>query len=97
MKLADIKNTGAEEVVLEKAGEGDLGQWINSKQAAEILGVNDSRVRQFVREKRLKSHAPEDGRRDHLFKRADVEALAKEPRERTGRPPEGESDTGKAD
>lgn len=94
MKLELIKNVKAEEAVVEGAGEGDLGQWITSKEAAKICGVNDSRIRQFVQEGRLKSHSPEDGRRDHMFKRADVEAFAKKAREITGRPPEGE---GKSD
>lgn len=97
MKLELIKNIQPEAPVVEGAGEGDMGQWINSKEAAEILGVNQSRVRQFVADGRLKSHTPEPGQRDHYFKRADVEALAKKPRERTGRPPEGESAGDKGD
>lgn len=85
MKLDIFKKVGPE-VVEESAGQGDLGQWINSSQAARILGVNQSRVRQFVADGRLTSHEPEAGRRDHMFKRADVEALAKKDRKITGRP-----------
>lgn len=73
----------------ETTGTGDLGQYITSTQAAEILGVSAARVRQFVQEGRLKAYHPEPGRRDNFFKRADVEAFDKEPRERTGRPDEG--------
>ena len=71
---------------------GDLGQYITSAQAARILGVSMSRVRQFVQEGRLKAYNPVPGRRDNLFKRADVESFAKKPRERTGRPEEHDSE-----
>jgi excisionase family DNA binding protein len=69
-------------------GEHDMSQWVSTEQAAKIIGVSTGRIRQFVQDGRLTSHQPTDS--DHYFKRADVEALAKKPRERTGRPPEGE-------
>lgn len=81
------------ELVDESAGQGDLGQWINSSQAARIIGVSQARIRHFVDDGRLVSHAPEDGRRDHMFKRADVEAFAKKKRKITGRP-EGSTNEG---
>lgn len=74
------------ETVRDAPPAGNLGQYITSAQAARILDVSMSRVRQFVQDGRLKSYSPEPGRRDNLFKRADVEALATKPRERTGRP-----------
>lgn len=69
---------------------GDLGDYITSAQAARELGVTMSRIRQFVMEKRLKSHQPEKGRRDHMFKLADIKEFKKKEREITGRPPDKE-------
>lgn len=93
MKLHLIKEfeetTDEKETVRDAPPAGDLGQYITSAQAARILNVSMSRVRQFVQEKRLKSYNPVPGRRDNLFKRADVEQFDKKPRERTGRPDEG--------
>ena len=86
MKLELFKKKEEVEIVDESAGQGDLGQWITSSQAARIIGVNQSRIRHFVADGRLISHKPEKGRRDHMFKRADVEAFAKKEREITGRP-----------
>lgn len=76
---------------------GKLGDLISSAQAAKILGVSMSRIRQFVMDGRLKSYHPEKGRRDHFFKLADVRAFAKKEREITGRPPEGEGGDKKED
>lgn len=67
---------------------GTTGQFITTAQAARILKVNMSRVRQLIADGRLKSHKPEKGRRDHLLKMSEVRALAKKERKRTGRPPE---------
>jgi excisionase family DNA binding protein len=94
MKLRLIKelaDTGdkSEKDKATPTASGDLGQYITTKQAAAILGVDQSRVRQFIQEKRLKAHHPVPGRRDNFLLRADVEAFDKEPRERTGRPDEG--------
>ena len=70
---------------------GKLGDLISSAQAAKILGVTMSRVRQFVMDGRLTSHNPVKGQRDHFFKLADIRAFAKKDRDITGRPPEKES------
>lgn len=80
-------------------GTNDMGQYITTKQAADILGVDASRVRQFIMDGRLKAHNPVPGRRDNFLIRADVEAFDKKPRERTGRPDEGKgtSDDDKKD
>lgn len=67
---------------------GTTGQFITTAQAARILKVNMSRVRQLIADGRLKSHKPEKGRRDHLLKMSEVRALSKKERKRTGRPPE---------
>lgn len=69
---------------------GKLGDYITSAQAAKILGVTMSRIRQYVMDERLKSYSPEKGRRDHMFKLSDIKQFAKEDREITGRPPEKE-------
>ncbi len=67
---------------------GKLGDYITSAQAAKILGVTMSRIRQFVMDGRLKSYQPEKGRRDHMFKVSEIRAFDKKEREITGRPPE---------
>lgn len=67
---------------------GEIGEYISSAQAAKILGVTMSRIRQFVMDGRLKSHGPKKGRRDHLFDIGEVKKFAKEDREITGRPAE---------
>lgn len=83
MKLELIKNIKpVEEVVNEK--QGGMDQWVSTEQAAEIMGVDVSRVRQLKGEGRLTPQNPTAS--DLYFKRADVEAEAKNPRERTGRP-----------
>lgn len=56
---------------------------ITTAEAAEILGVSASRVRQFILEGRLESTKVG---RDQLLKQSDVEDFASKPRERTGRP-----------
>ena len=77
---------------------GKLGDMISSAQAAKILGVTMSRIRQFVMDGRLKSYAPPTkGHRDHLFKLSAVRAFARKDREITGRPPEHESTKDKDD
>jgi excisionase family DNA binding protein len=63
-----------------------LGEYITTAQAANILNVSMSRVRQFIMEKRLKSYSPEPGRRDNMLKLSEVQAFKEKDRERTGRP-----------
>ena len=70
---------------------GKLGDYVTSAQAARKLGVTMSRIRQFVMDGRLKSYKPEKGRRDHMFKLADIKQFATQDREITGRPPEKKS------
>lgn len=83
-------DTNAEnETMDETPPPGELGEFISSAQAAKILGVSMSRVRQFVGDGRLKSYGPEKGRRDHIFKIGEVKAMAKKERKITGRPSEG--------
>jgi excisionase family DNA binding protein len=57
--------------------------FITTAEAAEILGVSPSRVRQFILEGRLKSQKIG---RDQLLIKKDVDIFAAEPRYRTGRP-----------
>jgi excisionase family DNA binding protein len=56
---------------------------ITTSDAANLLGVSSSRVRQFILDKRLDS--VKIGR-DQLLKQSDVEAFSSKPRPRTGRP-----------
>lgn len=94
MKLAQIKDLSESESEGKKdlasaPSPGNLGQFITSAQAAVILNVDQSRIRQFVADGRLTSHKPVKGQRDHMFKQADVRELAKKDRPITGRPDEG--------
>lgn len=91
MKLADIATIVVESKDEDKSADqapapGKLGEFITTAQAAKILGVSMSRVRQFISEDRLKSYSPEAGRRDNMLKLAEVEAFAEKERKRTGRP-----------
>ena len=56
---------------------------LTTRQAAEILGVTQERVRQFVREDRIPVRLLEP---IILIARLDLEEFEKLPRERTGRP-----------
>lgn len=56
---------------------------ITTTEAAKILGVSASRVRQFILEGRLESSKIG---RDQLLKQSAVEDFALKPRDRTGRP-----------
>lgn len=67
---------------------GKTGEFITSAQAARLLGVSMSRIRQMIADKHLTSFKPEKGRRDHLLKRKDVQALKSDMPE-VGRPEEG--------
>lgn len=57
---------------------------ITTTDAAKMMGVSASRVRQLILEGRLMSVKLG---RDQLLRRDDVEAFSTEPRLRTGRPP----------
>lgn len=95
MKLSEIRT----DIVLESDDEnkdvakapapGKLGEFITTKQAAKILKVSPSRVRQFIQDGRLKTYSPEIGRRDNMLKLSAVEKLADKERPITGRPDEG--------
>lgn len=95
MKLGDLINESSareeKQTVRDAPPPGKIGEFINSAQAAKIIGVNMSRVRQLVGDGSLKTYEPEPGRRDHMFKLSEVEAFAKKDRPITGRPPEGKS------
>lgn len=69
---------------------GKTGQFITTAQAAKMLDVSMSRIRQYIIDGRLTSVKPEKGRRDNLLRLSQVKALDANPPERTGRPPEGE-------
>lgn len=91
MKLIDLfeKTENDENADLDKTPKpGKLGDFCTTAQAANIIGVTMSRVRQFIMDGRLKSYSPEKGRRDNMLKTSEVEAFAAKDREQTGRPPE---------
>lgn len=95
MKLSDIRT----DIVTESEKENDdvsrapapgkLGEFITTKQAAKILKVTPSRVRQFIQDGRLKTYSPEVGRRDNMLKLSAVQSLSDKDRPITGRPDEG--------
>jgi len=92
MKLQELNTllneSRTEDTTPEKAPppSDKLGDKVTVAQAAKILGVSMSRVRQFIMEKRLKAYSPEPGRRDNLLKLSEVQKFKDEDREITGRP-----------
>lgn len=79
MKLSDLKLMQEDENddLGKTPAPGDLGDFITTAQAAVILKVSQSRVRQLIMDKHLTAHHPVKGRRDNFLKRADVVELAK--------------------
>lgn len=69
-----------------------MEELITTAEAAKILGVNDSRVRQMIRAGELPARRMEArGQFYYLLSRADVEELARRPR-RPGPAPRAEED-----
>jgi hypothetical protein len=96
MKLADIKpltqvnESDNENKNLNKAPPpSDVAPNVTTAQAAKTLGVTQSRVRQFIMDKRLHSKKPTKGRRDNMLSADEVNKFAKKERKITGRPEEG--------
>ncbi|MDF2435388.1 MAG: hypothetical protein JWP44_5019 [Mucilaginibacter sp.] len=94
MKLADLKDlpkpiteSSNENATLSKTPPpGDVAPDVTTAQAAKMLGVTQSRVRQFIMQGRLKSKKPVKGRRDNLIPGDSVRKFAKKDRKITGRP-----------
>lgn len=88
MNLTDIFEAKSDESETVKRVEapGKLGPYITSAQAAQILGVEMSRIRQLIGDGKLKSYTPEDGRRDHMLNVAEVRAFKAKPKDKGGRP-----------
>lgn len=87
MKLSQLHEGSNEDETVRKAPPpGKTGDLISSAQAAKILGVEMSRVRQLIGDGTLKSHQPEEGRRDHFLKKAEVEAHKSKEKDKGGRP-----------
>jgi len=59
------------------------GRWVTTKQAAEILGVEPSRVRQLILSGQLPASKPG---REWMLRRRDVEAFRDLPPGEPGRP-----------
>lgn len=88
MKLESIKDIKPA-ILSEDSEARGMDQWVTTEEAASIIGVSTGRVRQYVQDGRLTPREKTDS--DHYFRRSQVEALAKQPRERTGRPPGSKS------
>ncbi len=87
MKLKDLMlNEDENDTLNQTPKPGKLGPYLTTAQAAKILGVTQSRVRQFIMDNRLKSYSPEKGRRDNMLKSDEVHAFKNKEREITGRP-----------
>jgi len=88
MKLNDLLESSKESLTVVKApAPGNLGNFITTAQAAKLLGVEMSRIRQLIMDGKLKSYEPEPGRRDHVLKRSEVEKLRTAKKDKGGRPP----------
>lgn len=90
MKLNTLINleegSNEEETVRKAPPSGKIGDLLTSAQAAKILGVEMSRIRQLVASGELKSHQPEEGRRDHFFKKSAIESHKSKEKDEGGRP-----------
>jgi excisionase family DNA binding protein len=67
---------------------GKTGEFVTTAQAARVLKVTMSRVRQLIMDGQLKSYGPEKGRRDNLLKLSDVKLFHRDAQKPAGRPPE---------
>lgn len=79
MKLNDIiteffDSNKEKQTIRNAPATGNTGDLITAAQAARILDVSTSRIRQMVGSGDLKSIPPAEGQRDHLFKISDVKA-----------------------
>jgi len=92
MRLEDLYESSKSdeaETVRKSGPPGRLGEYITSAQAAKILGVEMSRIRQMVSDGELKSYKPEEGRRDHILKLSEVRAIKDKEKDKGGRPKKG--------
>lgn len=88
MNLNDIyESSGESETVRKSSPPGDLGEYITTAQAAKILDVEMSRIRQMISDGELNSYQPEEGRRDHMLKLSEVHAKKYKDKDVGGRPP----------
>jgi len=86
-KLFNINEGSNEDETVRKApAAGKMGDLMSTAQAAKSLGVEMSRIRQLVADGTLKSHQPEEGRRDHFLKKSEVEAYKAKEKDEGGRP-----------
>jgi excisionase family DNA binding protein len=86
MKLIDlIQEHKDENKDISKAPPPD-SEWITTAQAAKMLGVTMSRIRQMIMDGQISSKSPIKGRRDNLVSRKTITALSKKERKPTGRP-----------
>lgn len=91
MNLSDIYEdvkSREDQTVINAPSPGKLGEYVTTAQAAKILNVEMSRIRQLVGEGKLKSYKPEEGRRDHMLKISEVRAIKDKEKDKGGRPEE---------
>ena len=88
MKLSDLNLIQEDENadLGDTPAPGDMGDLISTAQAAVILKVSQSRIRQLIADKFLTAQHPVKGRRDSFLKRADVVEFSKKEPENIGRP-----------
>lgn len=60
-----------------------MNKYLTTEQAASVLGVTPSRIRQYIAEQRLPS---EKYGRDHMISERDVEYFARNGKKKRGRP-----------
>ena len=60
-----------------------MTEFITTSEAAEVLGVTTARIRQYIKEERLRS---QKHGRDHLLIKKEVEKFSKSGRPKRGRP-----------
>lgn len=91
MKLKHLIESDNEDETVDKAPPpGEMGEWITTAQAAKILKVSMSRVRQLIMNNKLKSYPPQPGKRDNTLKTAEVYAYKDKDQNKAGRPSKDE-------
>lgn len=86
MKLQDILIEHKDENSdISKAPTPD-SDWVTTAQAAKMLGVTMSRIRQMIMDGQITAKSPVKGRRDNLVSRKAITSLSKKDRKPTGRP-----------
>lgn len=86
MKLHDLLENHKDENRDINKAPPPSDEWITTAQAAKILDVTMSRVRQMIMAGDITAKPPLKGRRDNLVSRKTIVSLSKQDRKPTGRP-----------